>query len=289
MIPATKHFDSFLKIFKQVPMLPQVFTFERIREIITWKDNRKSGEVFTLTESEETILKKSAYEIILEAEPEMSRLVYEEIERNIINDFSEVQLKRYLALLKDKVYYHISQLKHYNYIDVLFDPAFSHVSPHLFHDYLEALRTTFFIFQALEEYLIEKQRAYGFLSSFRGNSINISEEEYIPNNSSLNLKSQFINPDKYDDVIERLYNEGRVLKQNGELIFIPKRKGTKYEPEALRQALNILNFLDSKKNLSNFEILTMLSNTFINYKATDRTLRSSSIPDSVKYYRSILS
>jgi hypothetical protein len=80
-----------------------------------------------------------------------------------------------------------------------------------------------------------------------------------------------------------LYNEGRVLKQNGKLFFVPRRKGTNYEPEALRQALNILNFLDSKKNLSNFEILTMLSNTFKNYKATDRTLRSKSIPDSVKY------
>jgi hypothetical protein len=108
-------------------------------------------------------------------------------------------------------------------------------------------------------------------------------------NSGLTLKSIFLDPQKYYEVIEKLKMANHIVQHNGTLTFKPKRQGTKYEPEALRQALIILEYIDAKRTFSNFEISTMLSNTFEGYKTTDRTLRSHSIPESIKYYRAILS
>lgn len=290
MTPITKNFDSFLEIFKQVPMLPQVFTFERIREIITWKDNRKSGEVLTLTEGEQTILKKFGYEVILESEREMSRLVYEEIDRNIINDIPEAQLKKYLALLNEKVSYRIQRLEQYNYIDVLYDPALSHVSPRLFYDYLQALRTTFCVFQSIEEYLIAKQREYGFLTSFKESAIQVSEEEYIPHKSDLTLKSQFVDPDKYDEIMSKLINNGN-LRKDGErnLIFVPmSRKNAQYEAVTLFEALKSLGFF-KKSNYTYDEMRSILSNTFKDWTLSVRTISDKKTLGRLSEYEAIIS
>lgn len=285
MIPKTKSFDSFLEIFKQVPLLPQVFIRERMLEIVTWKDNRNIGEILALSEGEQNILHKSGFEIILENEPEMSRLLYEEIEHNIIADLSDGQLKRYLALLNEKVSYRLQCLEQYNHIDILYDSAFSHVSPRLFFDYINALRTTYSVFQSLEEYLIAKQQEYGFLKPV----IKSSEQGLFEANTqkgSLNLKSQFLNPNEYDLVIEKLTNSKRIKIENGKLIFKPFRSNAKYEAIELCLALESSGYI---KGLSESLMIIVLANTFHKFVITDRTARSSKIGKNISHYKAIVS
>jgi hypothetical protein len=104
----------------------------------------------------------------------------------------------------------------------------------------------------------------------------------------LDLESLFINKAEYDKVINKLISFGRVLKSNDVLHYIPRRKGTKYEPEALRQALNFKLLLDTTRQLTNKEITTMLSNTFEGYYADERTLRSASISKMTSYFMELL-
>jgi hypothetical protein len=104
----------------------------------------------------------------------------------------------------------------------------------------------------------------------------------------LNLESLFTNKSDYDKVIKKLISSGHILKRDDVLHFIPKRKGTKYEPEALRQALNFMLLLDTTRQLTNKEIIAMLANTFEGYQADERTLRSASIAKLTSYFMDIL-
>lgn len=151
-----------------------------------------------------------------------------------------------------------------NFIQKTFDQMVSHIQKNLL---------------VLDGYIdLTKQRIEN--GSLLANQIDV--------NRCFDLKSQFKDNAKYNEVVERLIQAGHIIKHGEILTFIPKRKSTKYEVEALRQTLQILGYL-KPSDFSNSEILTLLSNTFSGYKAVDRILRSASIPESIKYYRRILS
>jgi hypothetical protein len=104
--------------------------------------------------------------------------------------------------------------------------------------------------------------------------------------NGLLFKDLFISESVYNKVIELMIAKDRFLEDSDKLIFIPSRKGCKYEIEAFRQALSFKQVLKPTKLTIN-ELLSIYKNSF-NIHASDKNLRSKSIPDSVKKYLSIL-
>lgn len=118
------------------------------------------------------------------------------------------------------------------------------------------------------------------------------KDKSIPVESGLTLKSQFIDPDKYDEVIEKLVANDNIQKhQSGKLIFIKcHRRGTRYGVEALRLVLKDLEYLNSQSNLTNAQIVEIHKNTYYDFNIDVRTLNQrDSISVAYQYFKDILS
>lgn len=110
------------------------------------------------------------------------------------------------------------------------------------------------------------------------------------NSNTLTFKSLFLNANQYNEIIDKLITSGHIIRNGDDLIFKPSKKGSTYEPEALRQALGFIPNLNLRKiRLSNRDIILMIQNTFKGCHISERTLNNPSISNKVEYYRMILS
>lgn len=128
------------------------------------------------------------------------------------------------------------------------------------------------------------------LQAIRGNDQKIPSPHI--QESGLNLKSQFTNPDKYDEVINKLVANDNIHKhQSGKLIFIKcHRRGTRYGVEALRLVLQDLEYLKSQSNLTNAQIVEIHKNTYYDFNIDVRTLNQrKSISVAYQYFKKVLS
>lgn len=121
---------------------------------------------------------------------------------------------------------------------------------------------------------------------------NVLAKEYqLPNNlsnySETNLfKELFCDTRSYEKVIEIMIENGRMMNNDGKLVFIPITKGCKYEIEALRIALSFKKIMKPGKPSCN-ELVNIYSKSF-GIDMSTRTLGSASIPDKAKKYIDML-
>ena len=111
--------------------------------------------------------------------------------------------------------------------------------------------------------------------------------------SGLNLKSQFKDPAKYEEVITKLINNGNLRKDViGNLIFIKgHRAGTKYGVESLRMAFNDLGYLKKQSSLTSPQILEIHRNTYKDFYPSEKVINpkdKSGYNESLIYFLAVL-
>jgi len=109
-----------------------------------------------------------------------------------------------------------------------------------------------------------------------------------PIDDKYTLAVLFEDPLKYEAVITRLVESGRIFREDGKLIFNPMRSKAKYELIALFKALGFKPWL-KKRDLKNKEILTVLKNTFFEYDTVDRSFSAPNMPNAIAEYLKLLS
>ena len=272
MKPKTKYLDllidNFSKNYSSL-FLSDVFSYDRISYLF----NKKNP--FKITKQEYLKI-KSLLELI-EYESQISTMVKLEIDKSIERRIEKkFHLENYLHSIYHKmdfpmnVIYLGSEIKRLKEDSIFME--FRQFTPELntkeiensilVSDFIKAHLKHYNNFKEIQEYIRQKQLNFGFLPSLKENNLEV--QPITPTKGGATLKSQFINPLKYEEVINILELNGNIKKHlSGKLSFLKcHRRGTKYGVEALRLVLKDLEYLKGQSGLTNAQIVEIHKNTY---------------------------